>query len=332
MTTATAVPVTGVRDRLRMAAQLWARSQYELVVLAAELAVSGEWVLDGAVSAVSWLSAVAGVEPATAREWIRVGRRLQDLPASAEAFARGELSYAKVRILTRVATPDTERDLVDLAATVPAAELGRAIAAWRQRHGDDGAIERHQHSCRSVRWRTDPDGMVSFSARLPPLAGAHLTSMLSARIMRARSHREPDGTWPSVAQQYADVFTDLITTGVGPVATEIVLHVRGDGATLDDGTPIPGTVVERIAPTSVLRAMIHDTERKPINASGRHRHPTERQRRVVKERDRACVDCGRHDLLTFDHNPPFHDTRRTIVDELQTRCAPCHWQRQPPPS
>ena len=38
---------------------------------------------------------------------------------------------------------------------------------------------------------------------------------------------------------------------------------------------------------------------------------------MVKERDGACVECGRHGLLHYDHNPPFHHTRRTVIDELE---------------
>jgi hypothetical protein len=105
------------------------------------------------------------------------------------------------------------------------------------------------------------------------------------------------------------------------------MHVRGDGCTLDDGTPIAESVVERIAPDAFLRVMIHDAERRPINASGRHRHPNARQRRVVTERDRVCVDCGTSDFLEYDHTPPYEHSRHTIVDELETRCWNCHHAR-----
>jgi 5-methylcytosine-specific restriction endonuclease McrA len=52
----------------------------------------------------------------------------------------------------------------------------------------------------------------------------------------------------------------------------------------------------------------------------------------VKERDRSCVDCGRHDLGEYDHVPEYETSRRTIVDELQLRCAPCHHRRHHPPT
>jgi hypothetical protein len=111
------------------------------------------------------------------------------------------------------------------------------------------------------------------------------------------------------------------------VDTEVVLHVRGDGCTLDDGTPIAGSVVERIAPASFISVLIHDAERRPVNASGRHRHPTRRQKRVVHERDRGCVDCGSTELLQHDHVPDYTITKHTLVDELEERCWPCHRAR-----
>jgi hypothetical protein len=93
------------------------------------------------------------------------------------------------------------------------------------------------------------------------------------------------------------------------------------------GSPIAGSVVERIAPDAFLRALIHDAESRPINASGRHRHPTARQRRVVHERDRACVDCGATDFLEYDHDPAYETSGRTVVDELKCRCCNCHHDR-----
>ena len=130
----------------------------------------------------------------------------------------------------------------------------------------------------------------------------------------------------SLSQQRADGLVALLAGGA-EVVTEMVLHVRGDGCSLDDGTPVPGSVVERLAPDAFLRALIHDAEGRPINASARQRHPTARQKRVVRERDRACVDCGSVDLIQYDHVPDFDVSRRTVVDELQCRCAPCHRTR-----
>lgn len=115
----------------------------------------------------------------------------------------------------------------------------------------------------------------------------------------------------SLAQQHTDAVAALVVEGGGGMEAEVVVHVRGDGCTLDDGTPLAGSVVERIAPSAFIRALIHDTEGRPVNASGRQRHPTSRQQRVVKERDRVCRDCGRpiSCTMTMSLNTSCPDTR-----------------------
>jgi len=55
-----------------------------------------------------WLAWRCGLTPRTAREHVRIARSLGGLPAIRAAFARGQLSFAKVRALTRVAEPANE--------------------------------------------------------------------------------------------------------------------------------------------------------------------------------------------------------------------------------
>ena len=66
---------------------------------------------NGFHSCAHWLSYRTGLSLGPAREKVRVARALGTLPALASAFARGELSYSKVRALTRVASPATEARL-----------------------------------------------------------------------------------------------------------------------------------------------------------------------------------------------------------------------------
>lgn len=321
-----AIHTSPLLTRLRSVAAAWARYHYEIVTLAAQLADGSDWVLDGAPTAAHWLAEVADVETCTAREWIRIGRLLRTLPASADAFEQGRISYSKLRTLTRLATPANETELLPIAERTPASALARELGRWLHRTHSPEEMAAHQRKQRGVRWRCEPDGMTAFTLRLEPLVAGRLIGALTSRLARTRKDQYIDD-WPTVAQQYADALDDLVTNGAGRLLTEIVLHLRGDGATLDDGTPIPTTVLERIAPDSFIRVLIHDAERRPINASGRHRHPTQRQRRVVKERDRHCIDCGRTDLLQYDHTPDYEQSRRTVIDELELRCSPCHHRR-----
>lgn len=332
----------GYRAELVAAGQQCASGQRTLVRAAVALDVSGEWAFDHAPTCAHWIAKALDVEVSTAREWLRVGHALAKLEVVNAAFLDGRLSYSKVRALTRVATPDNERELFEIARHVPAGRLGVALAAWLAKHEPPKDRQRRLYEARSCRFRTEPDGMVLLQVALPPEGAAVACARIDAEVRRAAqrgrdasadasSPRNEDGRWPSLAQQRADAFVRIMAGG-GSAATltEVVLHVRGDGCSLDDGTPIAGSVVERIAPASFLRVLLHDAERRPINASGRHRHPTDRQKRVVHERDRVCVDCGGTDLLECDHDPAFEESRRTIVDELRLRCASCHHARHRP--
>lgn len=137
-----------------------------------------------------------------------------------------------------------------------------------------------------------------------------------------------DRAIPSLAQQRADAFAVLFLGRDVSLTTEVVMHVRGDGNTFDDGTPITSGAVGRQLDQAFIRLLIHDAERRPVNASSRRRHPTTRQKRVVMEaHNHECVDCSTTDLIEFDHNPPYQLTRRTITGELEPRCAPCHRAR-----
>jgi hypothetical protein len=72
-----------------------------------------------------------GLDRGAARERVRVARALGTLPRLAEALARGELSYAKVRALTRVATPETEERLLTVGKAGTAAHVERIVRGWR---------------------------------------------------------------------------------------------------------------------------------------------------------------------------------------------------------
>src|SRR5688572_28044688 len=73
-----------------------------LLNLIREFDALGGWCHAGAKSCAEWLSLRAGIDLTAAYEPVRVARALPDLPRIAEALVRGEVSYSKVRELTRV--------------------------------------------------------------------------------------------------------------------------------------------------------------------------------------------------------------------------------------
>ena len=349
-TTATIHQFPTIGERIISAGRGLHEAQYDMVTLAAALDESNEWLLE-ANTAAHWIAEALDIAIGTAREWVRIGTKLRTLPLLDAAFAGQELSYSKVRAVSRVATPDNEADLIDIAHRTPASRLGVELAIYLKRNEQEDERDERLHDARSLKIWTDADGMIHGHFRLPPLLAAFLIAMLDALAMRASRSvgtsitegarnasagaSELVKSWPSLAQQRADALielAELVESGTKqpnatPIAPEVIIHVRGDGCSLDDGTPLTQTDVERIAPHAFIRALVHDADGKPINASSKQRHPTARQKRVVKERDHHCVDCGSSDLLEYDHTPDYAITNHTIVEELTLRCAPCHHRR-----
>src|SRR5213594_2714463 len=86
----------------------------------------------GFMSCAHWLCWRAGLELRAARERVRVARALGTLPRLAGALARGELSYSKVRALTRIATPETEERLLKIGRAGTAEHVERIVRGWRR--------------------------------------------------------------------------------------------------------------------------------------------------------------------------------------------------------
>jgi hypothetical protein len=321
---------SSLRAELVVVWQQWSSHQYRLLQLVGEIERSGEWAAEGAPTSAHWIAETLGIEVCTAREWLRISRSLRTLPICDAAVADGRLSYSKIRALTRVATPANEAELCDLAARVPANLLGPAIASWLAQHETPEETDSRQRAARGVGWRTDLDGTVVGWFRLAPADAGPFTTEIDRRVLQAPPDASADA-WPSIAQQRADALASLTRQGGTDVTSEVIVHVRGDGCSLDDGTPISENAVARMLPDSFVRALIHDAEGRPINASGRHRSPSARQRRVVHERDRRCVDCGATAFLEYDHDPPYEQSGRTVVSELHLRCWSCHHRRHRDP-
>jgi hypothetical protein len=129
----------------------------------------GGWHVQGALSCAHWLSWRVGWDLVTARERVRVARKLAEFPAIDDALRRGEVSYSKVRALVRVATPANESLLLDQARLMTASQLEKLTRKYAlvQRHGEDphpvGDVQR-----RHVRRRDTEDGMVKIEAVLHP--------------------------------------------------------------------------------------------------------------------------------------------------------------------
>ena len=154
--------------------------------LLCELVVRGIWADQGARTPAQWLSWKVGLAPSTARDHVRVAVRLRELPRVREAFASGELSYSKVRAITRVAVPEIEELLLRWADASTAAQLERIAADFRtvRRATDDPLDEDPIDPRYTWRTRTHGDGTMTVTIRGPVEECAELCAMIERRVER----------------------------------------------------------------------------------------------------------------------------------------------------
>ncbi|MDE2852288.1 MAG: DUF222 domain-containing protein [Acidobacteriota bacterium] len=177
---------TGMRTKERLGeeiATLAARidaATYELLVLIRRFDEEEGWNC-GFLSCAQWLTWRIGLAPGAAREKVRVARALSDLPLISEAMKRGQLSYSKVRALTRIARPDTEKDLVELGKAGTAAHIERVVRSWRRiDRSVEAADDELRDASSHVATHIDENGMFVIRGRLAPEAGEVVMKALKA--------------------------------------------------------------------------------------------------------------------------------------------------------
>ncbi len=237
-------------NRIAEAAACIQAATYELLVLIRHFDERTGW--EGFASCAHWLSWRIGLAPGPAREHVRVARALANLPLLSAAMQRGKVSYSKVRAVTRVATPETEQDLLDLALAGTAAHVEQVVRSWRRvDRAAEAAEDRQRHDSRALDTWVDDDGMVVVRGRLTPEVGAVLRRALDAALDAAPSPVDADGAAadtadgmaPNVSQRRADALGTVaecalaggLDKGTAGDRYQVVVHVDAD--TLANDTP-----------------------------------------------------------------------------------------------
>jgi 5-methylcytosine-specific restriction endonuclease McrA len=292
-----------------------------LLDLIREFDARGGWG-NGFRSCAAWLTWRIGLAPGAAREHVRVARALGTLPRLSQALARGELSYSKIRELTRVATPETEERLLAVGRAGTAEHVERIVRGWRRVDRKAEAREaQRQHASRSLHVYPDEDGTVRVRGRLAPEVGALLLQALAAaREALYQQRRAQDGNAapvdtsadpPTMEQQQADALALLAETalhhGLDPGAPgeryQVVVHVDADvladpeapgQSVLEGGTRVPAGTSRRLACDASRVVMRHDAEGRVVEIGARTRTIPPALRRALHHRDRGCrfPGCG----------------------------------------
>ena len=186
-------------------------AESRMMTLIADFDRRGGWK-DGFGSCAEWLAWRIGIKLGPARERVRTARALEDLPQTADALREGRISYAKVRALTRVATPEREADLLEFARAGSAAKLEQTVRMWKKLSRDgELTVEEARHRSRAFSVFVDGDGMYVVKGRLEPEAGAVLMRAVEAasdalfrREGGASDARDADDARPEPKQRRAD--------------------------------------------------------------------------------------------------------------------------------
>ncbi len=208
-------------------------ANYELLCQLREFDRRYGW--EGWRSCAHWLNWRTGLALGAAREKLRVAAALADLNHIAAAMARGQLSYSKVRALTRVATPATEARLLAVALGATAAHVERLVRAWRQADRDAAPdAEQERLASRALSMQVDEDGMVVLRGRLPAEVGAVLMRAVEAALEQVPA--SADGGESTIAQRRADalglVAESALAGGLDPGNSadrfQVTVHVQAD--------------------------------------------------------------------------------------------------------
>jgi len=302
----------------------------------------------------AWRCGVTGRE---AREFLRVAEALRELPATRAAFARGELTFSKVRALTRVATGSSEEGLLELAGALTASQLERALRAFRRVAAEDA---REAHELEYVDYYLDDDGTLFLRARLAAEDGTLLIRALEAAregvLERRRAER---ATAANDRQKQALQQAEAGGASVGPprparvealldlaeaslVAeceprggrARVVVHVDAaalcaDGrgrSELEDGPLIAPETARRLGCDADVMAQI-ERDGLPLSVGRSRRSVPAALRRLLEARDgHSCCfpGCERRRHLQAHHRTHWAHGGETSLENLVLLCYQHH--------
>ena len=293
-----------------------------------------------------------GINGREAREYLRVAEALHELPATRAAFSRGELTFTKVRALTRVATASSEERLLELAGALTASQLERALRVYRRITTDEA---RATHELEYVDYHFEEDGSLYLRARLAAEDGTVLVKALDAarervferrRQERAAAEREADAHDTSMhvdapqrpvrVEALAEVAQASLaaTDEPGLERARLVVHVDagalgsdGDGrAELEDGPVIAPETARRFGCDAELVARV-ERDGLLVSVGRKRRTVPPALRRLLEARDdETCCfpGCERTRHLQAHHRRHWADGGETSLDNLVLLCFHHH--------
>ncbi len=264
----------------------------------------------GFASPTAWLIAVTGDPPAVCRSRVRVAFSLRGMPHTAAAFAQGELSEPRVRLLVDACASSPEvftRDeplLVSQARSLSARAFPKALSHWRRLADPDGAqADAGRAFFRRRLWVSATwAGMVRLDGDLDPESGAVV--MQAVGSLAEPWALEPGDT-RSPQQRRADALVEICRRHLdspdrprqGGERPHLVLtlspgDLAGDGVVDLDTGPIPAEAARRLACDGNLTPVLLDGHGRLVAVGRRTRVVPPALRRALNHRDQHCTHPG----------------------------------------
>jgi len=308
---------------------------------------------EGLKSTAHWLNWKCGIALGAARERVRVARALPGLSQIGEAFGRGELSYSKVRAMTRVATPENEDYLLMIAQHGTASHLERLIRGYRRvERAEEAARANQQYADRELRCWYDDDGSLVIRGRLPPEQGALLLKALEAAgdALREAAHATGESESesesdpePDHCARQADALVCIAETALAHEPTampageryQVVVHVDADAlpedgpglrSQLEGGPGVPAETCRRLSCDCSIVKVLEGADGEVLNIGRKSRQIPPAIRRALRLRDRGCrfPGCTEHRYVDGHHIVHWADGGETSLDNLVLLCRHHH--------
>ena len=292
------------------------------------------WAEQGLCSCAHWLNFKCGIGMNAAREKVRVAHALGQLPKISEAFAKGVLSFSKVRAVTRIADESNEDYLLMIAQSGTAHHVEKLVSKYRTaKRLQDAEIANEQYNNREVTHFYDHDGCLVIKARLPAEQGALIVKALEMAMDTAFVGAAPDRDIDNIATRRADALAEIAETYMnnnessGSTADryQVVVHVAADSY-LEDGPGVTAVTSRRIACDSSIVTIKEDQNGEPLSIGRRSRTIPPSMRRALRVRDKGCrfPGCTNTRFVDGHHIEHWADGGATSMDNLVLLCRHHH--------
>ncbi len=310
---------------------------YRLLTLILRYDEEGRWHQQGFRSCAHWLSWRTGLSLGPARERIRVARCLPSLPHISAALAKGQLSYSKVRAMTRMATAENEEQLLTFATHGTTAHVERLVRERRRMLAGDDSAAAERAARRGLSVYVTDDGDYEIRGRLAPEVGALLLKALEATEDKLYKEQRAAGTEHenTAAGRRADAFGLWLEERVQP-RVQLVVHCVDVPGSVDAPSSLdaPSSVVTEEGagvPAETCLRLCSDAEVVPVTRGadgsvldvGRRRRTVDwRLRKALEARDGGCRFPGCDSRLRTHAHHIKHWARggETALDNLVLLC------------